>query len=282
MAPMVDVIRLVDTEEKPSMGYIYKAMDICKEKASCQKIFEEESKILAELVPCRTRRGRLGRANAIASIQSIAPVEWWITFGSEIPNLQKFAKRVLGLTTSASPCERKWNAFNNLHTKKRNRLDHAKLNDLVHVQYNKRLRKRFEERVMGSEVDPIVLKPMEECQEWLDPHDARDDPVEGTDFTYGILEDAEGSENDEHPPPLTRQQTYKRRRTNTNATSQPESSSRETTTSAKTTTRARARSSQVQLDDSETDEDEDIFLTTDDEDFNDGISSRDEEDLWGN
>ncbi|KAI3942434.1 hypothetical protein MKW98_013086 [Papaver atlanticum] len=287
MAPMVDVIRLVDTEEKPSMGYIYKAMDICKEKVrtnlaakttedeemwhtlsrimdkrwldqlqqplhaathylnpqvywdthgspeqieSDQAIkeclldcigklsedFEEESKILAELVPYRTRRGRLGRANAIASIQSLAP----------------------------------------------------------------RLRKRFEERVMGSEVDPIVLKAIEECQEWLDPHDARDDPVEGTNFTYGILEDSKGSENDEHPPPITRQQTYKRRRTNTNATSQPESSSRATTTSSRTSTRA--RSSQLYLDDSETDDDENIVLTTDDDDFNDGISSWDEEELWGN
>ncbi|XP_026384933.1 uncharacterized protein LOC113280537 [Papaver somniferum] len=204
--------------------------------------FEEESKILVELVPYRTRRGRLGRANVVASIQSLAPVKWWITFGSEIPNLQKFAKRVLGLTTLASPCETNWSAFKNLHTKKRNRSDHEKLNDLVYVQYKKRIRKRFEERVMGSEVDPIVLKTMEE---WLDPHDARDDLVEGTDFTYGILEDAEGSENDEHPPPITRQQTYKRRRTNTNASSQPESSSREITTSTRTSTRARARSSQV-------------------------------------
>ncbi|XP_026445231.1 uncharacterized protein LOC113345770 [Papaver somniferum] len=216
------------------------------------KKIEEESKIIAELVPYRTRRGRLGRANAIASIQYLAHVEWWITFGSKTPNLQKFAKRVLGLTSSASQCERDWSAFKNLHTKKMNRLDHAKLNDIEYVQYNKRLRKHFEEHIMGSEMDPIVLKTMEECQKWLHPHDARDDLIEGTNFNYGILE------NDEHPPPVTRQQTYKRRRTGTNVTNTPKSSSR---------TPSRARSSQVQLDDSETDDG--VVYPTDDGDFND-------------
>lgn len=32
LAPLVDVIRLVDTEEKPCMGYIYEAMDRAKEQ----------------------------------------------------------------------------------------------------------------------------------------------------------------------------------------------------------------------------------------------------------
>ncbi|XP_026399983.1 uncharacterized protein LOC113295869 [Papaver somniferum] len=42
--------------------------------------------------------------------------EWWITFGGiDAPNLQKFAIRVLSLTCSASPCERNWSTFQNVH-----------------------------------------------------------------------------------------------------------------------------------------------------------------------
>lgn len=36
---------------------------------------------------------------------------WWERFGEETPTLQKFAIRVLSLTTSASGCERNWSTF---------------------------------------------------------------------------------------------------------------------------------------------------------------------------
>ncbi|CAN0906242.1 hypothetical protein LINGRAHAP2_LOCUS24138 [Linum grandiflorum] len=37
--------------------------------------------------------------------------DWWNTFGDHTPELQKFAIRILGLTTSASGCERNWSVF---------------------------------------------------------------------------------------------------------------------------------------------------------------------------
>jgi len=36
---------------------------------------------------------------------------WWERFGDEVPTLQKFAVRILSLTTSASGCERNWSTF---------------------------------------------------------------------------------------------------------------------------------------------------------------------------
>lgn len=66
-----------------------------------------------------------------------------------------------------------------------------------------KLKKRYEERISGREIDPIVLKSLEECVEWLVPCDARDDVVLGTDgLTFGVLEDAEDGIDD---PPTTRQ-----------------------------------------------------------------------------
>lgn len=42
LAPLVDVIRMVDTEEKPSMAYIYKAMELCKAKVKANLGDERE------------------------------------------------------------------------------------------------------------------------------------------------------------------------------------------------------------------------------------------------
>jgi hypothetical protein len=41
---------------------------------------------------------------------------------------------------SSSGCERNWSTFALLHTKVRNRLTHKKLNKLVYVNYNLRLK----------------------------------------------------------------------------------------------------------------------------------------------
>lgn len=70
--------------------------------------------------------------------------EWWRTYGNSAPNLQKLAIRVLSQTCSSSGCERNQSIFEHIHSKKRNRLEHQRLNDLVYVHYNLRLQQRYE------------------------------------------------------------------------------------------------------------------------------------------
>jgi hypothetical protein len=65
---------------------------------------------------------------------------WWMLFGSSTPNLTKLALRLVSQCCSSSGCERNWSTFALLHTKVRNRLSHKKLNKLVYVNYNLRLR----------------------------------------------------------------------------------------------------------------------------------------------
>ena len=48
--------------------------------------------------------------------------------------------RLVSQCCSSSECERNWSTFALLHTKVRNRLSHKKLNKLVYVNYNFRLR----------------------------------------------------------------------------------------------------------------------------------------------
>ncbi|KAJ9552580.1 hypothetical protein OSB04_016625 [Centaurea solstitialis] len=76
----------------------------------------------------------------------LAPAEWWAQYGAKAPTLQKFAVNVLSLMRSPSGCERNWSVFEHLHSKKRNRLEQQKLNDLVYIKYNRALRRRHDVR----------------------------------------------------------------------------------------------------------------------------------------
>jgi len=42
---------------------------------------------------------------------SLDLVEWWCSYGGKAIELQRFAKRVVGLCASASGCERCWSTF---------------------------------------------------------------------------------------------------------------------------------------------------------------------------
>ncbi|XP_065865459.1 uncharacterized protein [Euphorbia lathyris] len=223
--PLVRVLRLVDGEKKPPMGYIYEAMGKAKEAiakafdhklASYQNIYDiidhrwdkqlhqplhavgfllnpsflgepdrngeikkgylkalerlvesedEQDKIGEQLILYQNSSNDLFRMKmSIRHRDTVSPVAWWETYGSCTPQLQKFALKVLGLTCSASGCERNWSTFENVHTKKRNRLAQTRMNDLVYVKYNRALKRRFDER---DHIDPISLKDINDSNEWL-------------------------------------------------------------------------------------------------------------------
>ena len=51
-----------------------------------------------------------------------------------------------------------------IHSKRRNRLDHQCLNDLVYIKYNRALKRRYNKR---NTIDPISLKDIDDSNEWL-------------------------------------------------------------------------------------------------------------------
>ncbi|XP_020266625.1 uncharacterized protein LOC109842127 [Asparagus officinalis] len=119
---------------------------------------------------------------------------------SPAPELQKLAVRVLSLTCSSSGCERNWSTFEQIQTKKRNKLDHKRLQDLVYCKYNQALKERYDRR---DSIDPIKLADIDESNEWLlgqfgAGENAENDLVEGEDnLTYGVIGDAIGVEEDD-------------------------------------------------------------------------------------
>ncbi|KAJ9566139.1 LOW QUALITY PROTEIN: hypothetical protein OSB04_002105 [Centaurea solstitialis] len=83
---------------------------------------------------------------------------------------------------------------NLLHSKKRNRLEQQKLNDLVYIKYNRALRRRYDAR---DTIDPIILDDtnVQDPHEWLMEilEDEEDDMVhEGEDLTWTTVADAMG------------------------------------------------------------------------------------------
>ncbi|XP_042437047.1 uncharacterized protein LOC122023012 [Zingiber officinale] len=238
----VRVLRLVDGERKPAMGYIYEAMDRAKEiimKAFKEKeekykeVFEiinarweysnicgevvnglfetmerlvssatEQDKITTQLSIYRKAEGLFGRNVAIRHRRALSPVEWWECYGANTPEFQKFAIKVLSLTCSASGCERNWSVFEQIHSKKRNRLAQQRLNDLVFVKYNRALKLRYDAR---DKIDPISLTDIDDSNEWLmgrmdgESDNEEDELVfEGDDLTWDVVARASGAEEPEY------------------------------------------------------------------------------------
>ncbi|GAV67564.1 LOW QUALITY PROTEIN: DUF659 domain-containing protein/Dimer_Tnp_hAT domain-containing protein, partial [Cephalotus follicularis] len=126
---MYDSGRVEKMEIMQSMYDLFEKKSICKNG----EVAMSEIKLFQE------RHGSFGRDIAIKLLNTMHPDEWWRLFGHSAPNLQKVAIRLLSQTSSSSKCVRNWSVFE-IHTKKRNRLEHQRLNDLVFVTYNLRLK----------------------------------------------------------------------------------------------------------------------------------------------
>ncbi|RVX21622.1 hypothetical protein CK203_002250 [Vitis vinifera] len=229
---LVCVLRLVDGEKKNPMGYIYEAMNRAKDtivrsfngnEEKYKKIFNiidkrweiqlyrllhaagltrdptKQEKVVVEVSLYTNAQGLFGNELAIRTRKTRAPAEWWAAYEASAPNLQRFAMKVLNLTCSALGCEQNWSIFENIHNKRRNRLDHQRLNDLVYIKYNRALKRRCNER---NTIDPISLKDINDSNEWLigrmKDEDSHEDEDEDGDMVDSVdEEDGEGYKCDD-------------------------------------------------------------------------------------
>ncbi|XP_052622567.1 uncharacterized protein LOC111885780 [Lactuca sativa] len=94
------------------------------------------------------------------------PASWWGLFGGTTPHLTKIAMIILSLTSSSSGCERNWSTFEGVHTKKRNRLEANKLNNLVYVQFNASLMEKNQKR-KDRNMEVLLANDSISAQEWI-------------------------------------------------------------------------------------------------------------------
>ncbi|KAE9615458.1 putative HAT dimerization domain, ribonuclease H-like domain-containing protein [Lupinus albus] len=79
--------------------------------------------------------------------------------------VSQLAIKILSQTASSSGCERNWSVFERIHTRKRNKLEHKRLNDLVYVHYNLGLKDR--EVNKRRTLDPVDYESMENIEFWI-------------------------------------------------------------------------------------------------------------------
>ncbi|KAG6653033.1 hypothetical protein CIPAW_05G046600 [Carya illinoinensis] len=101
---------------------------------------DKQDEIIQQIDMYKNAHSDFGQPIAIRQREKIACR--WGTFGNEFPALQTFAICILSQCCSATGCERNWSTFEFIHSKKRNRLEHKRLNDLVFVRYNLKLHER--------------------------------------------------------------------------------------------------------------------------------------------
>ncbi|XP_047253547.1 uncharacterized protein LOC124887696 [Capsicum annuum] len=151
-----------------------------------------QDKMTDQISSYQNAKELFGIATAIRQRDKKSPVEWWRLYGSETPELQKFAIEILGLTCIASGCERNWSVFEHIHTKKRNRLTLEHLSNLVFIKYNRTLRCRYNVR---NGFDPINLDNIDDANEWLTGiENIEDESVfDGdTTFIWSVVAEASG------------------------------------------------------------------------------------------
>ncbi|XP_028120013.1 uncharacterized protein LOC114317473 [Camellia sinensis] len=213
--PLVRVLRLVDGDEKPTMGFIYEAIDRAKlaiqrdcryyteywkiidtrwsfqlhqdlhaagyflnpqfqygvtsSNEMIREVMDGLKKVITRLEPnmdaqvkatnqlllFRDKQETFGTPLAQRAWKQSNPAEWWIIHGSCAPELQKIAVKVLSQTTTSSHRERNWSTFSLIHTKTRNRLKYKKIQRLVFITYNMRLKLRHVKRSSQEEIDRI-------------------------------------------------------------------------------------------------------------------------------
>ncbi|KAL8519837.1 hypothetical protein ACS0TY_010687 [Phlomoides rotata] len=226
MEPLMRLLRICDTDEKPSLGYVYEGLsrairgtkeifnnqeskykpfvDIINKRwdkmlrkrlhaaaywlnpafqydpnsslhnepeaykgllGIIQDLHPDTPGIMQEVTMFREGKKCFGIPLAKKEAKTTTPDEWWRLFGVDAPHLQNLAIRILSQTSSSSGCEHNWSVFERIHTKKRNRLEHERLSDLVFVHYNLRLKNR--EKQMHKTYDPIDYECIDKVDAWI-------------------------------------------------------------------------------------------------------------------
>ncbi|KAF9689464.1 hypothetical protein SADUNF_Sadunf01G0094900 [Salix dunnii] len=90
--------------------------------------------------------------------------DWWAGYGYEIPTLQRVAIKILSQPCSSHWCRWNWSTFESVHTKKRNRAELEKFNDLLFAHCNLWLQAITQSH--DGKCKPIIYDEIDVSSEW--------------------------------------------------------------------------------------------------------------------
>ncbi|XP_057718873.1 uncharacterized protein LOC130933306 [Arachis stenosperma] len=173
VSPLIKLLSLVDADDKPSLGIVYEGMlreslDVMRALLDlvtlhCKVNNLDLVEAMKEIHLYRDRKESFDRPEAVPAAKKLQPDEWWRLFGSSAPCLQKMAVRILSQASASSGCEKNWSLFDQIHTARRNRLEHDRLSDIVYVTYNLCLKSRKQK----SQYDPIDIETIDKVDFWV-------------------------------------------------------------------------------------------------------------------
>ena len=130
----------------------------------------DQAKALSQYNFFRELGGAFGSPLAKAAVHKMAPHEWFGTFGVATRPFSFIAMKVLNMRVGQSEAERSFKRQSDIHSKKRNRLTHENVKNLVWLSSNMALKRRwFNEAIQGAHVDQqqdssLSLEPWGETQ----------------------------------------------------------------------------------------------------------------------
>ncbi|XP_073007402.1 uncharacterized protein [Typha latifolia] len=89
---------------------------------------------------------------------------WWSVYRAGAPYLKCMIVKILNLTCSSSKYERNWSSFEQIHSKKRNRLEVKRLNDLIYVQFNTRIK---DQKIVKRRIQSFQKKEIMQGNSWI-------------------------------------------------------------------------------------------------------------------
>eukprot|EP00253_Pinus_taeda_P012588 PITA_12588 len=141
---------------------VMRGVMICIEKMFPDQDIQDKINIQRDMY--KEASGMFGFRSSQCLKDKKMPSHWWIDYGTEAPQLQEFAIRVLSQPWSVSSCEINWSVFQHIHSKKRNRLEHERLEKLVFIYYNLLT---LAKQVQPKDTDPILLDTIDFEFDWV-------------------------------------------------------------------------------------------------------------------
>eukprot|EP00252_Welwitschia_mirabilis_P014764 TRINITY_DN3271_c1_g1_i4.p1 TRINITY_DN3271_c1_g1~~TRINITY_DN3271_c1_g1_i4.p1 ORF type:complete len:213 (-),score=42.32 TRINITY_DN3271_c1_g1_i4:516-1154(-) len=122
---------------------------------------DEQELICKQLCQFVKKEGVLfNKPLAQRQIHIVSADQWWELWGTSTPELRKLALKIFSQPCSASGCERNWSAFEHIYTKKRTKLTMQRLDKLVYVYYNMKIRFRVSSSTENDNMDLDALVDM--------------------------------------------------------------------------------------------------------------------------
>ncbi|CAI9109764.1 OLC1v1009659C1 [Oldenlandia corymbosa var. corymbosa] len=132
---------------------------------------------------------------AISTRVELDPAAWWQQHGINCLELQRIAVRILSQTCSSFGCEHSWSMFDKMYSRRHNHTAQRRLNDIIYVHYNLRLRERQIRKRSGDSIPLESILDETLLYDWIVEAE-KQSIQEDEEISFSDMEHVETHENE--------------------------------------------------------------------------------------